>query len=118
MNKEHIIQFAVGIDDDAIIKSVMEHAEKKIINDIKVEILSHMFEGRYYNSKPVTVDNFSGKVKVDRDANFNDAVSELIARTFSEFKDEIIKAAAKELADSMKRTKAVKESINKAIKDI
>ena len=32
---EHIIQFGIGVDDDAIVKKVSENAERQIINDLE-----------------------------------------------------------------------------------
>ena len=35
---EHIVQFAVGIDDEAITNRVSEHAEKEIIKDLRISL--------------------------------------------------------------------------------
>ena len=37
---EHIVQFGIGIDDEAIRKIIMEKAEKSILDDLKKEIRS------------------------------------------------------------------------------
>ena len=47
--KEHIVQFAVGIDDDAIIKYITEKASKDVLNDIKQQIVDKIWQSRYYN---------------------------------------------------------------------
>ena len=36
---EHIIQFAVGIDDNAIVKRVEEQAEKQIVETLTTALL-------------------------------------------------------------------------------
>lgn len=39
---EHIVQFGIGIDDDAIREIVMKKAEKSIMEDLKKEIRSEI----------------------------------------------------------------------------
>ncbi len=41
---EHIVQFAIGIDDNAIRKVVESTAEKQIIDDIRQQVLDKMLE--------------------------------------------------------------------------
>ena len=44
---EHIVQFAIGIDDGAIRNRIMETAENQIIDTIRREIENHLFTSRY-----------------------------------------------------------------------
>ena len=41
---EHIVQFAISIDDDTITKRVEERAEKVIIDDIRKKVENAFFE--------------------------------------------------------------------------
>lgn len=46
---EHIVQFAIGIDDDAIRERIVANAEKEIIKDLKQDVANKLFEAYYYN---------------------------------------------------------------------
>ena len=46
---EHIVQFAIGIDDDAIVKKVSEHAEKEIIKNLEQQVANKIFQAYYYS---------------------------------------------------------------------
>ena len=95
---EHIVQFAVSIDDNAITQYVTKNAEKEIIKDLKQQVAKRLFESRYYrgNSDP------------ERDPLNEWAKNEIINTFLDENKDKIISEAAKELAVKLARTKAGK----------
>ena len=96
---EHIVQFGIGIDDDAIIRELERSAVKNIEKDIKQELINKLFDPpRYKHADP------------QRDA-LSDWTKSIIETCINEHKTEIIDKAAKYLADSMRRTKAVKEAI-------
>ena len=46
---EHVIQFGVSIDDDAIQKRIVENAEKVITEDIKKEVMGMILKVRLSN---------------------------------------------------------------------
>lgn len=104
---EHIVQFAISMDDEAITKSVKANAEKVIIHNLENQIRAELFDLERY---AYTND---GKRKII-------GPSEWSKLCFNEFldahKDEIVKEAAKHLADKMSRTKAVKEAVAQAVK--
>lgn len=110
---EHIVQFGIGIDDEAISKRVMDNAEKQIVNEIKLAILNDLFEFRHGYGKPARIE--CGNVSLDRCASLTDFSREIISELVSEFKQEIIDCAAKELAESYKRTKAWKELVGSSL---
>ena len=95
---EHIVQFAISMDDEAIKKAVALNAEKVIIDDLKKQVYNILFTANYYR----------------RDAQPGDPASTWTKQRFEDFlaehKDEIVSSAAKELADRMARTKVVKEA--------
>ena len=53
---EHIIQFAIGIDDDRIVKLVEDNASKQIIGDLKQQVANRIFSAYYcgQNANPST----------------------------------------------------------------
>ena len=91
---EHIVQFGIGIDDEAIRKIVMEKAEKSILNDLKKEIRTDI------DNQIFVIDRgWSGKdyKKVD----LQDWVKDLVEKTLKDNKDQIIKMACEKLAEKM-----------------
>lgn len=92
---EHIIQFGITIDDDAIKRNIEEKAKNQIIKEVKEEIKKQLFVGSGWNM------DLSYKVR------------ELIKETVRECQDQIIEQATTELVDTMKRSKKYKEALAK-----
>lgn len=92
---EHIIQFGVTIDDDAIKKNIEEKARNQITEELKAEIRKELFVGTGWN----------------RDLSYK--VQELIKDTVIECQGQIIKDATDQLVDIMKRSKKYKEALAK-----
>lgn len=101
---EHIVQFAIGIDDEAIRNRVTESAEKQITESIKKDVERAIFF-KAWNSPNVDKSNPMGWVK--------DMVKEVIEAN----KDQIIEAAVAELEKNMAKTKAVKEAMAKVVEN-
>lgn len=101
---EHIVQFAIGIDDDAIRKRITESAEKQITNNIQKDV-----EKTIFNNGWNTVD-------VDKNSP-REWVKDLVKDVIEANKDQIIEAAVVELAKNMAKTKAVKEAIAKVVEN-
>lgn len=95
---EHIIQFGIGIDDQAIIQQVSKNAEKVIIEDLKKDVKKAIFE---------VDDSWYGKGQV-KGPNY--WFEQRINEWLEEHKDEIIRVTSDKLADKLSRTKAVKEA--------
>lgn len=100
---EHIVQFAIGIDDAAIKRRIAESAEKQIVESIKEDVESIMFNKEYYGSSKIN----KGSPK----SWIEDLVKEVIEAN----KDQIIKGATEELARNMMKTKIVREAIAKEV---
>lgn len=105
---EHILQFGINIDDNAIIKCVSQKAETVIFDEIKTDIKNAVYKTSYYGKTLSEVQNW---------------VVEEFNKFLEEHKDEIIVLASEKLADKLSRTKAVKErvvleSLNKVLEDI
>lgn len=97
---EHIVQFAINIDDEAIKKAVLENGIKTIEAQIKRDIVNKVFEARYYgdNANP----------QVDRLKNW---AQDIVRDMFAENKDAIINQAAVVLAEKMGKSTKVREAI-------
>ena len=93
---EHIIQFGIGIDDEAIIKRVEAKAEDTIMQEIRHDAKAAIFKPMYPNNSAFT-------------RNPTDFFDEKIDQFLKENKDEIIKMTADRLAERLARTKAARE---------
>lgn len=85
---EHILQFAIGIDDNAIAERVVDAATKELVKDVKKDIYD---SDRYYGGE------------------FSSLSRKVITEAIEGYKDEIISKAAAMLCDSIKRSKRFKE---------
>ena len=97
---EHIVQFGINIDDEAIKRAVLESGVKTIEAQIKREIVNQFFDARYYG------DNANPKVDKLRTWAQN-VVFDMLA----ENKDAIINQAAVILAEKMSRSTKAREAI-------
>lgn len=113
---EHVVQFAVGIDDDAIIKSVEASAKNQIIDDIKTSVLRKLFEHKYYRTSSVVHNTGSG-VEVDRDAVLTDFAEGMVMKSIDSYREEIINRTAKILADKIGRSKKFKDVVDGTVDD-
>lgn len=84
---EHIMQFAISIDDDAITRMVKEKAESAIVRDIRDRVESEIFGGKFY-----------GKYMPS-------ALNEMVTQFLEDNQDRIIAATAENLAARLARTK-------------
>ena len=103
---EHIVQFAIGIDDKAIRRRIEEQSVEQIEQQIKQDVVNKIFSC-YGNSnadpKRSPLSEFSKHIMID---------------VMDEHKDEIINRTAEILADKLCRTKAAKELINSVKEEI
>lgn len=96
---EHIIQFGIGVDDDAIRKRIEENAESIILKNIEDGVRSTLFEKDYYGR---------GYSKVP-----TSYLDEKIDAFLESHKDEILEMAAAKLADRLAKSKRGKEILEK-----
>ena len=87
---EHILQFGINIDDDAIIKAI----ESKVANEVKAEI-KQAVKNKLFTSWG------------DYTPNMREIVREVVV----EYKEDIISSASEDVANSMKRSKKYKEAL-------
>ena len=98
MTKEHILQFAVSIDEDRIIQMVEDRAVKAGVADITKAVEERTKARGYY-------------AKAWVDEVIDKKVSELIEKR----KEAIIEKAVNKLAERLGRTKMVKEKVAESL---
>lgn len=102
---EHIVQFAVNIDDEQIKKTV----ERNVVTQVVAEIRKDCMKELTSKINPSTY-------------QYSQRIKEIVDRNIKEFLDNnkeiIIKEAVNQLAERLSRTKAVKEVLNKTIESI
>lgn len=97
---QHVLNIAFDFDDERV-KTIAENAIQNDIDEIITNIVLDQFapmEQNYYNRK--------------KERNFrwlNAKLDDQIAKFLNEHKEEIIDLAAKQLNESLRRTKAWKE---------
>ena len=104
---EHIIQFAVGIDDNAIVKRVEATAEKAIIETLTNDVRSKIFYKGW------------GKSVVDPDRDpLNTFAKDIIEKEILKEKEAIVERAAEMLVEKPARTKIVKEMVQNVLSEM
>ena len=107
---EHIVQFGIGIDDEAIRKIIMEKAEQSILDDLKKQIRTDI-------DNQIFVIDRGWYGKDYKRVGLQDWVKDLVEKTLKDNKDQIIKMASERLADKISRTKAVKEAMTEKVRE-
>ena len=99
---EHIVQFAIGIDDEAIRQRVIESAYNDVVNQLVDEAKreTRISNRNYYNKQ-----------------TWSDIIDHALRNYFDENKDLIVELAAEKLANSYKRTKAFKEKMSAVMEE-
>lgn len=90
---EHIIQFGVTIDDEAIEKQIIAVAMKEVKAELMENITRNM-PHKFYSSKEV---------------DWSEAAAKMLHAWFEENRDELMDMAASKLAEKAFRSKAWKE---------
>ena len=93
---EHIIQFGITIDDDAIKKHIEEKATEQVTDSISQSIKNKLF---MYNG-------------------FTYDAQKMFAELLDKYKDEIIEKATAQVVDSIKRSKKYKEALTKVAEEM
>ena len=93
---EHILQFAIGVDDDAIVKRIEENAEKAITKELRDKVGRIMFGCNSWRGE-----------EADAITRWTEG---LFVKYLNDHKAEIIELSAKYLAEKLSRTKAVREA--------
>lgn len=94
---EHILQFGINIDDDAIIKAV----ENRVTDEAKTEIKQSVKDKLFNTWGDLTY-----------------TTREIIKEVLDEYKEEIISRASEDVANSMKRSKKYKEALASIVEEM
>lgn len=94
---EHIVQFAVSVDDKRIQQIMEESASKQVMDDIKEFSHGKQYYGNKLNDEP---------------KNLKEIFQEEIAKYIKEHADEVVAEAIREVSKNMMKTKKVKEAID------
>lgn len=97
---EHIVQFAIGIDDKAIQNRIEEHAYRDVLDKLAKNAVDSVFAHTSAYS---------------RESMWESLMGEALQSFLEERKDEIIDKAANMLADRFQRTKKYREAMDAAI---
>lgn len=97
---EHIVQFAINIDDKTIQNRIEEHAYTDVLNKLTKNAVDSVFS------------HFSAYT---RDIMWEGLMGEALQSFLEERKDEIIDKAANMLADRFQRTKKYREAMGAVI---
>lgn len=97
---EHIVQFAIDIDDETIRNRIEEHAYSDVLNKLTKNAVDSVFS----HSSAYT-----------RDIMWEGLMGEALQSFLEERKDEIIDKAANMLADRFQRTKKYREAMGAVI---
>lgn len=97
---EHIVQFAIGIDDKAIQNRIEEYAYKDVLDKLAKNAVDSVFA----HTNAYSRENMWEKL-----------LDNALQRFLEERKDEIIDKAANMLADRFQRTKKYREAMGTAI---
>ena len=101
---EHIVQFAISIDDERIKKSIEANVEKEVIKKIEDEIFQSITNRTYYNN-------------YHKEEAIKELVKKQIAKFLEENKDLILENASKILAEKLARSKQGKQLLEKLEKE-
>lgn len=95
---EHIVQFGITVDDDAIKNLITSKASETVVNEVKREL---GVDNRYFPNNVV-----------------KKMVSDEVLNQFNLHKEEIIEATAKVLAEKLIKTKLVKERTSNVLDNV
>lgn len=94
---EHILQFGINIDDNAIIETVKRNAERAIIDMLKREVENAIFDSRYTY----------GRTR-DARSTFSNLTQDVLNDFLNANREVILDRASTVLADKLARSKAAK----------
>ena len=89
---EHILQFAINIDDETIKSRIEKSATDKMVDELTKDVRDSIFS-RWSNS------------------GFSPAAERIINKVLEDNKEEITKNASKMVAESIKRSKKYKDAL-------
>ena len=98
---EHILQFGISIDDDAIKNRIEEAAVNKMAEDLKESVKDSLFRTSGWNG---------GK--------FTEDAEQIIRKVMNEYKDEIISQSVNMVVDTIKHSKKYREALANVVEEM
>ena len=102
---EHVVQFGINIDDEAIKKAIERNVMMQVAGQIKGDVMK----------------SITGK-KECTNYEYTTRLNQIVQETTSEFletnRDEIIEATACKLTERLMKTKTVKDMVNSTINSL
>lgn len=98
---EHILQFAISIDDQGIKDSIEESARNKLSTELKNEVKNKIIRDNGWGS-----------------STFTDAGEKIIKDVMEQYKDDIIQKAAELVADAIKKSKKYREALADIVEEM
>lgn len=105
VNIEHIVQFAISIDDEQIKKTIEKNAMQQVVATFKNDISKEMIGKNNYT-------------KSDYSTKMWNAINEQIETFLDENREKIIEIASEKLADKLAKTKKVKDMVANTINNL
>lgn len=102
---EHIVQFGVNIDDDAIRRTIENNIQKKVEDAILQDVKESITGSKNYSS-------WAYKDRMEK------LISEATTQFLEDYKEEIIEKTSIKLVERLAKTKAVKEMVDSTINSL
>ena len=102
---EHIVQFGVNIDDDAIRRTIENNIQRKVEEQILEDVRTRI-------TGTATYSNWSYSERL------RNLISDATTKFMEDNKDEIIEETSKKLVERLVKTKAVREMVDNTINSL
>lgn len=99
--KEHILQFAISIDEDAIVKRIEQRATEETIKEVKNKAVKTVIDTSGWSSSTLT-----------------DEGRAIVKEVFESYSDKIIAGAIESVAQSITRSKKYREVLSRIAEDM
>lgn len=93
------VPVTIGVNEERIAQEIEEHVEHEVIKNITTEVKKAIFR----------TDTWTGKVNENDNKPLREMIGYRIDKILADNKDDIVKEAAKILADKLVRSKTVRD---------
>ena len=105
----HIINVAFDFDDKKVAETIEAQAFQQVTDNITKEVKGIMYEKRWGYGRDIVDESNPAPLRRMVESNIQDFINDN--------KQQIIEMAAEKLADSLRRSKVVKETVAKIIEE-
>lgn len=107
---QHIVNVAFDFDDKKVTKSIESQVHKEVVDNITAEVKKIIYSSTYYA--------YGGsRINENDPTPLREMVEKECRDILNAHKEQIINMAAEKLANSLKRTKAVRETVGKVLEN-